>query len=263
MFEVLEARALLADGITPSPGAPISAVAGAPITNAIFATYTVSDPSGAPGTQWRAEIQFGDGQVSKQTVPVQDGSVFDIEATHTYSAPGTYTVTVMIAVPGSHKPNDNTVTMQVTVTSPTPTTPTPTPTTPTPTPTTPTPTPTTPTPTPTTPTPTPTTPPSSIGLFQASGLSGRAKVARTIHKAIARFSDPNTLPTQFGASIDWGDQSGSTPGQIKRQGKGRYVVVGSHRYQAPGAYQVTITIRDAAGDVIAAHSSVTVTGKKR
>jgi hypothetical protein len=257
MIEVLEARALLADGITPAPGAPINAAPNVPINSAIFATYTISDPSGEPGTQWRAEIKFGDGQVSKQIVPIQNGSVFDIEATHTYTAPGTYTVTVMIAVPESHKPNDNTVTTQVTVASPTPT---PTPTTPTPT--TPTPTPT--TPTPTTPTPTPTTPPPpSIGSFQSSGLNVRSKVAKTFHNSIARFSDPKTLPTQFSAAIDWGDQSGSTPGQIKRQGKGRYVVVGSHRYQAPGAYQVTIAIRDAAGDVIAAHSSVTVTGKKR
>ena len=117
MVEGLEARALLADGITPAPCADINAVAGVPITNAIFATYTVSDPSGAPGTQWRAQINFGDGQTTKQVPPIQDGSVFDIDATHTYSAPGTYTVTVMIAVPGSSTPNDNTVTLTVNVAS--------------------------------------------------------------------------------------------------------------------------------------------------
>jgi hypothetical protein len=252
MIEVLEARALLAGGITPSPGAPINAVVGVPITDAVFATYTVSDPSGAPGTQWRAHIDFGDGQQAKQVVPIPDGDHFDIEATHTYTTPGTYTVTVMIAVPQSGTPNDNTVTLKVNVTSASsaPTMPAPT-----------TPTPTTPTPTPTT--PTPTQPPSSIGALQSAGLNGRAKVARTFHTSIARFSDPNTLPTQFSAAIDWGDQSGSTTGQIKRQGKGRYVVVGTHRYQAPGVFQATVTIRDAAGDVIAAHSSVTVTGKKR
>ena len=48
MFEVLEDRTLLADGITPAAGAPINAVAGVPITSGLFATYTVSDPSGHP-----------------------------------------------------------------------------------------------------------------------------------------------------------------------------------------------------------------------
>jgi hypothetical protein len=223
MFEVLEDRALLAGGITPAAGAPINAVAGVPITNAIFATYTVSDPSGAPGTQWRAEIMFGDGQVSKQVAPVADGSGFDIDATHTYANPGTYTVTVMIAVPGSHAPSANTVTLQVNVAPP--------------------------------------PPPPSIGAFTSSGLNGREKLPRLFNEAIARFNDPHTKPAQFVATIDWGDQSADTPGRIKKTGNGRYQVVGTHRFPAPGVFPVTITIRDAAGQVIAAHASVTVTGK--
>jgi hypothetical protein len=224
MIEVLEDRTLLADGISPVAGAPINAVVGVPITNAIFTTYTVSDPSGAPGTQWRAQINFGDGQpAAKMVVPIQDGSVFDIESTHTYTAPGNYTVTVMIAIPGSNTPNDNIVTTQVDVSSP--------------------------------------PPPSSIGPFQSSGLNGRTRAGGSFHKPIARFADPNSTPGQFGALIDWGDQSGPTPGQIKRQGRGRFEVVGMHRYPAPGVFPVTVTIRDAAGQVIAAHGSVTVVGK--
>jgi hypothetical protein len=224
MVEVLEDRTLLADGITPTAGAPINAVVGVPITNAIFATYTVSDAAGAPGTQWRAQINFGDGQSAKMLVPVQDGGVFDIDSTHTYTAPGTYTVTVMIAGPGSNTPTDNTVATQVDVRSPPP-------------------------------------PPSSIEPFQSSGLNGRTRVGGSYHKPIARFADPNSTPGEFGALIDWGDQSGPTPGQIKRQGRGRYEVVGMHRYPAPGVFPVTVTIRDAAGQVIAADGSVTVVGK--
>ncbi len=223
MIEVLEDRVLRAGGITPSAGAPISAVAGVPITNAIFATYTVSDPSGAPGTQWRAQISFGDGQTLKQVVPIEDGSVFDIEATHTYGAPGVYAVTVMIAEPGSKSPNANTVTTQVTVTSP--------------------------------------PAPSSIGPFRSSGLHGRTSLERTFRGSIARFSDPHTRPVQFVATIDWGDQSGTTPGTVKRVGNGRYQIAGSHRYLAAGVFPVTVTIRDAAGDVIAAHSSIAVIAK--
>jgi hypothetical protein len=81
------------------------------------------------------------------------------------------------------------------------------------------------------------------------------------NKPIARFSDPHTKPAQFGALIDWGDQTAPIPGKIKRTGNGRYQVVGSHRYQAAGVFQVTVTIRDANGEVIAAHGSVTVARK--
>src|SRR5947209_5155600 len=116
----LENRVLLADGITPLGGPPISALVGVPITNAILATYTVSDPSGQPGDQWRAHINFGDGQDDGPVIPVQKGAEFDFIDTHTYNAPGTYTVKVMIAEPGSHTPNDNIVETQVNVTTGTP-----------------------------------------------------------------------------------------------------------------------------------------------
>src|SRR3954451_3528433 len=69
--EMLEARVLLADGISPLGGSPISAQVGVPIINASFARYTVSYPSGEPGDQWRANINFGDGQVDGPVIPIQ------------------------------------------------------------------------------------------------------------------------------------------------------------------------------------------------
>jgi len=218
MVEFLETRALLADGITPAAGPPINAVVGVPITNAVFATYTISDSSGEPGTQWRAEIQFGDGQVDKQLVPVPVGTEFEFEDTHTYTAPGTYTVTVMIAVPGSREPRENVVTTQVTVTSPTP----------------------------------------SIGNFKATGLKAKVSEKKTFHWQVAHFSEPHTNARGFSAIVDWGDQSSATPGQIRTQGKGRYAVIGSHRYVTPGVYKVTVTVRDASGREIAAMSAAHV-----
>jgi hypothetical protein len=236
MIEALETRAPLADGIAPAAGSPIGAMAGVAINDAVFATYTISDPSGAPGDQWRALINFGDGQVDGPVIPVEHGGGFEFVDTHTYRAPGTYTVTVMIALPGSHNPNENTVTTQVTVKAATPT----------------------PTPTPA-PTPTPTAPiPPATGPFTSAGLSERARAGRARRGPIARFSDPHTHPGQFTAAIDWGDQSGPTPGRIRRQGRGRYTVVGSHRYGAPGAFPVTVTIRDADGAESIARSSVAV-----
>ena len=90
----------MADGITPAAGPAIKATAGVPVDNATFATYSISDPSGDPGDQWRALINFGDGHSEGPLLPVQSGNVFAFVDSHTYASPGVYTVTVMIAVPG-------------------------------------------------------------------------------------------------------------------------------------------------------------------
>ncbi len=83
MIEILESRALLADGITANAAQPITAVPGVPINNGVFATYSVSDPSGEPGSQWRALINFGDGQADGPLVPLGKGKGFEFEDTHT------------------------------------------------------------------------------------------------------------------------------------------------------------------------------------
>lgn len=84
MIEALETRALLADGITALGAPPIHAVVGVPINNALFATYTVTDPAGEPGTQWRGLINFGDGQKDGPVIPIEKGAEFEFEDTHTY-----------------------------------------------------------------------------------------------------------------------------------------------------------------------------------
>jgi hypothetical protein len=219
-LESLESRSLLSLGITPVAGPPIHAVAGVAIPDAVLATYTVTDPSGEPGTQWRAEVQFGDGHLDKQIVPVQVGNVFEIVDSHTYSAAGSYTITVMIAVPRSKQPNANLETVPVIV-----------------------------------------TPPSAIGSFASSGLGFKPTAGKTFHGNIARFSDPHTKASQFQALINWGDGSTSTTGQIQTQSKGRFVVIGSHRYATPGSFGVTVTIENAIGQEIAAESTAHVIKK--
>ena len=229
MIEILEARALLADGITASAGAALNAVAGVPITNAVFATFTVTDPTVSSGENWRALINFGDGHLDGPVIPVQKGDGFQFIDTHTYAKPGTYTVTIMIALPGSHQPNDNTVTMQVTVAgstgSPTPT-----------------------------PTPTSTPPP----RLTATGLRLTARTDRTFHVSVARVGENQARVRDFSALIDWGDLSAPTPAQIRARGPGRFAVIGAHRYVAPGIYHLTIAIRDAAGQQVIAAGRVRV-----
>ena len=61
------------------------------LTSAIFASFVVSDPSGAPGTQWRAFIDFGDRQNDELVIPVQNHGTFEFIDTHTYAQAGTYT----------------------------------------------------------------------------------------------------------------------------------------------------------------------------
>src|SRR3954451_7274432 len=50
--EALEARTLLADGIAPAAGPQLSARPGVALTNVTVASFTVTDPSGSPGTKW-------------------------------------------------------------------------------------------------------------------------------------------------------------------------------------------------------------------
>ena len=228
-FEVLELRALLADGISPAPGPALHAVAGVPLSNAVFATYTVTDPTTGPGDQWRGLINFGDGQVDGPRVPTAQGAGFAFVDTHTYRSPGIYTVTVMIAVPGSHQPNDNTVTTTVTVTA---------------------------TAGGSTPTPTPPAAP------KAAGLTMKAKAERTFHGRVATVVEPGATARGFTALVDWGDQSPPVPGRVRPLGQGRFAVIAAHRYAAPGSYVVDATIRDASGRQLIAASRMHVFPRK-
>jgi hypothetical protein len=218
----------LADGITAMPGTPETAVAGVPISNAVFATFTVTDPTVAPGEDWRALINFGDGHTDGPVIPIQKGDVFELVDGHTYRALGTYTVTVMIALPGSMMPNDNTVITRVTVSSPSGT-----------------------------PTPTPTASPTPSPLA-ATGLKLVARKDRQFHARVAILSQANAHPGDLNALIDWGDLSPPTTGQIHPLGRGRFSVIGAHRYVQPGIYGLVIAVRDAPGSDVIVKSQVRV-----
>jgi hypothetical protein len=129
----------------------------------------------------------------------------------------------MIAVPGSHVPNDNTVTTQVIVTTPN--------------------------------TPAPTTPVSPV----AKGVRLRAEAKRTFHGPVARLSDPQAGDDwPLTALISWGDGTPTASGRIRGRGKGRLQVIGSHSYAMPGRFEVLVTIRDDAGHELAAEGMAIV-----
>ena len=193
-----------------------------------------------PGRSRAALINFGDGRSDGPVIPVEHGEDFEFVDTHTYNAPGVYTVRVMIAVPGSQEPNDNTVTTQVTVTSST-AAPTPIP-----------------PPSPPTSPPSPPTSPPSPPRLAGSGLNTRVREHRTFHGTVARFSEPHTKATQFQAIINWGDQSAPTPGLVRARGRGRFIAIGTHRYVTPGTFNVAVKIEDGSGQEIVTESLMRV-----
>jgi hypothetical protein len=239
---VLETRSLLADGISPVAGPAINAVAGVPITNAVFATFTITDSTGSPGSQWLALIDFGDGQFAHLVSPVSQGNGFAFLASHTYTTPGTYLVTVMIAIPMSHNPSDNVVTTQVAVapsttpTSPTPTSPSPT----------------------STPKPTPSAPNATV-----SGTMFQTGAARTFRGLVADIVPPSgSTARNFHASINWGDGSTPSRGQLQGRPGGPLRVIGTHRYHQSGTFSVTVTILDTTGQTTTASSVAQVVARR-
>jgi hypothetical protein len=242
---VLESRSLLADGISPAAGPPINAVAGVPITNAVFATFTITDSTGSPGSQWLALIDFGDGQFARLVSPVPQGNGFAFLASHSYTTPGTYLVTVMIAIPMSHNPTDNVVTTHVIVAPSTAT-------------------PTSPTPTSPTPTSTPTqTPTPSAPRATGSGTMFQTAVARTFHGIVADIVPlGGSTARNFHASINWGDGSTLSRGQVQGRPGGPLRVIGTHRYHQSGTFSVTVTILDATGQTTTASSVAQVVARR-
>jgi PKD repeat protein len=65
--------------------------------------------------------------------------------------------------------------------------------------------------------------------------------------AVASFvdADPNGVASDFGATINWGDQT-SSAGTIVANGSGGFSVTGSHVFTEEGA-RVTVTVSDAGG----------------
>ncbi len=63
--------------------------------------------------------------------------------------------------------------------------------------------------------------------------------------AVATFTDdnPNASPTDFTATIDWGDGTPATEGSIGSN-SAAFVVIGQHTYADEGSFTLTVTISD-------------------
>src|SRR5437868_5857601 len=65
-IEVLEDRVLLADGISPAPGVHFLGSPGVALNNVTVATFTITDPSGSPGSMWKGKVDWGDGTLDRK-----------------------------------------------------------------------------------------------------------------------------------------------------------------------------------------------------
>jgi hypothetical protein len=225
-IEGLETRALLADGIAASPGPALIATQGVPLANVTVATFAITDPSGAPGDKWQAKIDWGDGRSDLRVPPIPnpDGT-FRFAGSHTYTETRSFTITVMIAVPRSMRPNENTVTTLATVT--------------------------------------PAGPPPTSSPLTATGTAFVARAGRTFRGLVASFAESGSRLRDFRARINWGDGSSASAGQIKGQGPGRFAVIGTHRFRPAGAFAVTIAISDRTGHTATAQSTATVSASNQ
>src|SRR5207248_7705766 len=72
-IEALEDRVLLSDGIQASPAPQINGTAGVLLSNVEVASYTITDSSGNPGTQWRGKVDWGDNSaIDKKISPTAE-----------------------------------------------------------------------------------------------------------------------------------------------------------------------------------------------
>ena len=78
---------------------------------------------------------------------------------------------------------------------------------------------------------------------------------------VATFTEavPDTVASDYTATIDWGDGTATTAGTVTAASGGGFAVSGSHTYANGGAYTTSVTITDVQGATATATSTATVT----
>ena len=93
-----------------------------------------------------------------------------------------------------------------------------------------------------------------------TGLNFSGTVTSELAPTTAHVDDanPDSVSSDFTATIDWGDGS-SSAGTVSASGGGGYDIAGSHTYDEPGTYMVTTSVTDPGGGTSAA-STATIGG---
>ena len=89
-------------------------------------------------------------------------------------------------------------------------------------------------------------------------FSGTVVTEVTATTAHVDDANPDSVSSDFTATIDWGDGS-SSAGSVSDAAGGGYDIAGSHAYDEPGSYTVTTSVTDPGGGT-SATSTATITG---
>jgi large repetitive protein len=203
-------------------GFPITATEGT--VSAVQTVATFTDPGGVEAlSSYSASINWGDGTApSAGTISVA-GTTFTVSGQHTYGEEGSFTVTVTI--------DHDTTTAQVVTDTATVADPN----------------------------------VAVTGGFSFASFEGTGSTTQ----AVAQFTDPGgaepnsfdptgTINSHYAATIDWGDGTPTTTGNITVSG-GVFTVSGSHTYAEEGSSTITTTVSHEATTPQTATSTATVT----
>ncbi len=93
----------------------------------------------------------------------------------------------------------------------------------------------------------------------ATGLTFSSMEGASLTGNVATFTDadPNGVPSDYTATIDWGDGSTST-GTVAAATSGGFAVTGSHSYAEEGSYPITVQIADVGGSAASARGAANV-----
>jgi PKD repeat protein len=93
-------------------------------------------------------------------------------------------------------------------------------------------------------------PPVTINAFQGAPSSG----------VLASFTDANPFgsPTDYTATVDWGDGTTAQGATVSPVPSGGYQVAGSHTWGGQATYSVTVTVADGGGSSVVIHDTASV-----
>jgi hypothetical protein len=102
----------------------------------------------------------------------------------------------------------------------------------------------------------------NLGELAATGTTVQGTAGQDVAAVVASFTDAGPgLATDYGAVINWGDNTPLSTGGISALGAGNYEVAASHQYAATGSYSITVLLTDnrTSGRTATAVSTATVT----
>ncbi len=195
--------------------APVSPIEGVAFAGQV-ATFTSSNPNDTADS-FTATVDWGDGTVETGTVTVGNGNfaVSVPHSAHSYADEGDHTATVTVMRTADGSTTTTTASGTITV--------------------------------------------GEGDVLTTPGPAVRLSASsdKTVTGSVAFFSDTDraSRPSDFTATIDWGDGT-TTTGDVSG-GNGAFTVAGTHSYTAAGQDTVTVTLADDAPGTATATSSAT------